>query len=359
MLQKLISILALTGITLTACAPAAATVPIDTPADNQSATTAATAAPPESTDTPEPEVVILGLSRVFSSLPLYIAIEEGYFAEQNIIVEVTEFESANVMLPVLAAGELDVATGSLNSSLFNLVAQEPGVKIAADKGYSDPEGCQTNAVIARRDLLESGAFEDAQRVLSLVYSLSLTSPTSYIVDSWLHENHGLTLEELNTNLLPQAAVIDAFNTGAIDVAVVVEPSLSQVLAATDTEIWLTYEGYLDQISSGLVMYGPGLVQDNRELGQRFMVGYLKGVRQYLQGPTDRNLEIAAEIFDFEADFLRGICWAAVRPDGRIDYAATLPWQEWELAAGRIDRIVTEAELWDPAFVEYAASMLGE
>jgi NitT/TauT family transport system substrate-binding protein len=217
----------------------------------------------------------------------------------------------------------------------------------------------SNAVIARRDLIQSGAFEDAERVLSLNYSLSPTTPTSYIMDSWLHEKHGLSLDQLNLNLLPQAALIDAFNTGAIDVAVVVEPTLSQILQATDTEIFISYEGYLDNISSGLIMYGPGLVEENRELGQRFMVAFLKGTRQYLEGPTDRNLEIAAEVFGFEPEFLRSICWQSMDPNGRIDYQATLPWQEWEVAAGRIERIVTEAELWDPAFVEFAVSVLGE
>ncbi|MBI3158386.1 MAG: ABC transporter substrate-binding protein [Chloroflexi bacterium] len=355
MVQRSIRWFLVCSVLLTACGGTATAT--SAPPAQAPATTVPAA--PEPTETPEPDVVILGISRAFTSLPLYIALEEGYFAEQNIIVEFTEFERTNDMLPLLATGDLDVATGSLNSSLFNLVAQEPGVKIAADKGKAVPGTCVSNAVIARRDLIESGAFEDAQRVLSLVYSLSPTTPTSYIMDSWLRQKHGLSLADLNFNLLPQAAVIDAFNTGAIDAAVVVEPTLSQVLQATDTEIFLSYEGYLDNISSGLVIYGTGLVVENREVGQRFMVAFLKGVRQYLEGPTDRNLEIASAVFGFEPEFLRTICWQSMDPNGRIDYTATLPWQEWEVAADRIDRIVTEAELWDPAFVEYAVSVLGE
>ena len=40
-----------------------------------------------------------------------------------------------------------------------------------------------------------------------------------------------------------------------------------------------------------VYYGPAILDKDPELGKRFMVGYLKGVKQYNEGKTERNLAI--------------------------------------------------------------------
>src|SRR4030043_1615975 len=45
----------------------------------------------------------------------YIAQEEGYFAEQGLDVEFVNFSSVTQALPLLVAGDLDVATGSIGA----------------------------------------------------------------------------------------------------------------------------------------------------------------------------------------------------------------------------------------------------
>ena len=49
-----------------------------------------------------------------------------------------------------------------------------------------------------------------------------------------------------------------------------------------------------------------------------MIAYLKGVRQYNQGKTDRNVEILAKYTEMKPEEVKQSCWIPMRSDGMID-----------------------------------------
>src|SRR5215210_7953934 len=107
------------GLLLAACGPSAR--PADSavagraasaPAEPVSAAVAPTAATPSlrPTEAPldPPTTVRAGLVGAVPNAGIYVAQERGYFREQGIEVEVTEFESATPLVPLLASGQVDV-----------------------------------------------------------------------------------------------------------------------------------------------------------------------------------------------------------------------------------------------------------
>ncbi|TAK11799.1 MAG: hypothetical protein EPO32_11055 [Anaerolineae bacterium] len=134
--------------------------------------------------------------------------------------------------------------------------------------------------------------------------------------------------------------------------------MTTILASTDTEVIIALEPYLSGLNYAVVVYGQQLIEENPDLGNRFMVAYLKGVRQYLEGPTERNLEIISAATGVDAETLAGICWPYMRPDGVINYAGSLDWQNWELANDRLEAIVPEEVYWNRSFVDAANEVLG-
>ena len=100
------------------------------------------------------ETVKLGDLAAISNAAVYIAVEKGFFKEQGINTEITNFASAAKQVPALVAGELEVSVGSASAGLFNAVAQQAPFRIVADKGQAR-EGHGFSLLTVRKDLLDS------------------------------------------------------------------------------------------------------------------------------------------------------------------------------------------------------------
>lgn len=187
---------------LAGCAPAAVSeteAPLAAPA---------TEAPPEPTAVPtqaEPDVVQVGFLPVLSMSPFFIAEAEGFFTEQNITYEWQSIETMADAVPLLAAGTLDVSAGSINSALINATAGGEAVAVVADKGYMNVGYCPSGAIIGCSEILTSGVLDSAETVRSLTYAGNTITTTAYVLDQWLNENYGLSINDINTARIPNAA----------------------------------------------------------------------------------------------------------------------------------------------------------
>ena len=101
------------------------------------------------------ETVKLGDLAAISNAAIYIAIEKGFFKEQGVNTEISNFASAAKMVPALVVGELEVSVGSASAGLFNAVAEKAPFRIVADKGQTR-EGYGFSLLAVRKDLVDSG-----------------------------------------------------------------------------------------------------------------------------------------------------------------------------------------------------------
>src|SRR5207244_12027578 len=108
-----------------------------------------------STDRYQMETVKLGDLAAISNAAVYIAVEKGFFKEQGVVTEISNFASAAKQVPALVAGELEVSVGSASAGLFNAVAQQAPFRIVADKGQAR-EGFGISHLTARTDPVDSG-----------------------------------------------------------------------------------------------------------------------------------------------------------------------------------------------------------
>ena len=98
------------------------------------------------------ETVKLGDLAAISNAAIYIAIEKGFFKEQGVNTEISNFASAAKMVPALVVGELEVSVGSASAGLFNAVAEKAPFRIVADKGQTR-EGYGFSLLAVRKDLV--------------------------------------------------------------------------------------------------------------------------------------------------------------------------------------------------------------
>lgn len=308
----------------------------------------------------QPVKLKVGTSVALTFAPFYIADAAGYFTEQALEVEFVQFATTREATAAIEQGQLDVLGGNASPAYFNSVGRGARLKLVADKGYVAPTGCTEYALLARKSLVDSKALDDPAKIRGLKGSVNTVDISGYLADKAL-ATKGLTLDDIQagTALLAEPVIIDGFAKGTLDLAVVNEPSVTRILEAGNAAIWFQAQALMPNFARGLVIYGPNLLDKNPDVGRRFMVAYLKGVKQFNEGKTDRNLDLLSKVTQLDREFLKRACWAPMRTDGKITTAPLFDFQAWAVKRKLVDSPVPdEKTLYDPAFVEYANKVLG-
>ncbi|HSQ93875.1 MAG TPA: hypothetical protein VLL74_06250, partial [Methanoregula sp.] len=167
----------------------------------------------------------------------------------------------------------------------------------------------------------------------------------------------LTETDIQFDDMPRSAIIIAFENRAVDAAFLMEPYLTQALKSNNSVMFLTGYDLTPNFSSPL-MYGPAFTDTNPELGRRFMVAYLEGVRQYNQGKTERNLQILSKYTQLDQDALNETCWVTVAENGEFPVQPVKEYIDWMYATKKISRTVDTDQLIDMSYARYASSVLG-
>ena len=288
--------------------------------------------------------------------PIIIAQEEGFFAEQGLEIEFIPAPRSAEAIAALLTGELDVHAGTFTSGLFNAMAQGERLKITANKGVFDPEGCTYQAYSVRKDLFDNGEVTSAEDLVGRRVSFKAEIYSGYILDAALSAS-GFTSADVEIHDLPGSAEFEALERGAVDAVYHGEPDVTRVSNMGLGVVLIRAEEVLPYASWGTLTFGPSLLEDNSEAGQRFMVAYLQGVRQYNEGKTERNLEIMAAASELDMEILEQSCWPPIVSDGQINVQSALDFQVWAQESGLLDSIATEEQFWDSQFIEYANEAL--
>jgi NitT/TauT family transport system substrate-binding protein len=308
---------------------------------------------------PEPEPVTLKvvLAPYMAYAPLFIAEEEGYFAEQKLQIEFVRLERAADAIPTLVDGKLDVMPAAIHLGLLNAMARGGGIKFVAGLSYISPTGCVSSALMARRALVAGGDLDSPAQLKGRRISLRSADVGGYLLEKLL-KTADLAPDHVEIVDIPSPTALEALERGTVDLVFTSEPWVTQILQAGHAVVWMPFQQVIPDFQASVIVYSPTLLEENPDVGKRFMVAYLKAVRQYNQGKTERNVEILAKYTELDPELLREVCWLSFRDDGQINVQSVLDFQAWAVEKGYLDSSVTEEQFWDPSFVEYANEILG-
>lgn len=294
--------------------------------------------------------VTLNVNPSITYAPLMIAKEEGFFAAEGIDAQLVTLES-NAALAALVAGKIDVLSSGVRSGLFNMILAGQPVQVVADKGHSAAT-CTSEAFVApvamAERIVERGLRGERVAVVR-------GGVAEYLVTRLL-ETRNVTIDDVVAIPMPQGTPVSSRE--AIEaVRFAGEPNLSLLLSEGATKIVATTEEVAPGHQSALLVYGERLLHDDPELGGRFMRAYLRGVRQFNAGKSERNVDIVSRFTRLPRETVRSACWIAIADHGRVDPAAVQPFLDWALAKQYLDGAITTAKWWNPSFVDQAARTL--
>jgi NitT/TauT family transport system substrate-binding protein len=287
-----------------------------------------------------------------SNGPLYIAEDEGFFAEQGIDVEFVKTANSAAALPLLVSGDVAASTGPLKIGLLNIVIKGQNVRIVADKGSVASGSCTVLAMMVRKDLFDKG-------IVTNVSDLKGRKIAGHDSDYDLFRSlavGNLTENDIETVDMDFPTTVSAFQNGAIDAGILTEPYVTQARNSGSAVVLVPAQDYMPGWPMPLY-YGPAILDKDPELGRRFMVAFLQGVKQYNEGKTDRNLAIMENYTHLDRDLLNQTCWWPVAADGNLSRQPVREYTDWMYANKMISQNLNDDQLFDMSYVAYANGVL--
>lgn len=230
---------------------------------------------PPAGDSPLP--VRVGVLRLASSAPIFIGIEQGFFAEEGIAVEPVWFDAAQPVAVATAADEIDVGASGLTAGLYNLAAGGKTPVLVADKGR-ETAAYSSNRLVVTRSQYDSGVRTVSDLAGRRIGNTQAGSSYQYMLGAML-EREGLSVNAVSyANLGKVGAIVAALRSGQIDGAILNEPHASRLLA-DDTVREITPVGAIVPAQVSAIFYSPAFAADN-ERAVAFMRGYIRACRYY-------------------------------------------------------------------------------
>jgi ABC-type nitrate/sulfonate/bicarbonate transport system substrate-binding protein len=225
-----------------------------------------------------------GTQRLSSDVVLFLAQERGYFAEQGLDVEFTDITNGGEAIPPLATGQLDVSVGAVNPGLFNAVQRGVDLKLVTTKGATGPDPSSPFAggisLVLGTEVAASGAIKDYADLRGRPIAISTRgSALEVILDKALRRG-GLTLDDVDVKTLGYPDMLPALANRQVDAAIELEPFIAQGAAKNLLVPWKNSVEIHPGQQAAAILYGPSILQMSGNAGDRFMVAYVKGLRDY-------------------------------------------------------------------------------
>ncbi len=325
---------------------------------------AAQAAPAVAASNAPAATVELGSIGLVADAGIFIAQERGYFAEQNLTVNIQTFAGIPEMVPLLATGRLDVGAGGLAAGIFNGIARDLQIVMTADKG-SQPPGNGANSLVVRQDLLDGGEVKTAADLKGRQVGADVAGTVNRYFYGKIMEREGLSIGDLELVELTFPDMIGALLNKRIDAALAPEPIPTIMESRGAGRRFITTDQVAPNSQPGVVFFSRQFAQDRAEVGKRWMVAYLKGVRDYNRALTQGG-QVRADVVQILTQYTslkdpavyEQMVWFGLNPDGTLFRDNILDVQDWLVNSGDVQRAVPWERLADTQFIEHAVQQLG-
>ena len=221
--------------------------------------------------------VSMALLRLTSSAPLFIAMDKGFFAEENLQVEPQWFDAAHPIAVATASSQVDVGATGITASLFNMAASGQKLAIVADKGR-EQKGYSSSALIVTADNYANGV-TSLEALKGKRIGITQKGSTFHYMIGRMLETKGMNLDDVQLIPLGKlSAVMAALESKQIDAAILNEPNISKVQRAGYGKMVVQVGDLIPYQTSG-VFYSPNFVK-NEAAAVAFMKAYKKAVNYY-------------------------------------------------------------------------------
>jgi NitT/TauT family transport system substrate-binding protein len=312
--------------------------------------------------------VRIGIARTMSDVGYYVADAMGFFRDEGIEVTMTPFNSAAQMMAPLGVGELDVGGGTVSAGFYNSVARGIGTKIVADQSSMKP-GYGYSSLVVRKDLIDSGRFKTLADLKGMKVAIGAPGTGTASALNETLKMGGLKYSDVEVVYLGFPEHLPALLNKGIDASMSNEPTMTlEIEQGAAVRIIGNDVSYPDQ-QTAVVFYSERFIKGRHDVAERFMRGYIRGVRLYndalkdgrLAGPSaGRIIPILTKYTSTKDEAMfRRIIPSAVNPDGGVNVTGLKRDLAFFRELGLIESKDVSADgVVDGSFVKAAVEKLG-
>jgi len=296
-----------------------------------------------------PTLVKVGIPAYYEGfLPLYTAIEKGYFEQEGLKVEVSTFNGGGAAGQAFVAGSIDMCLCSFDHVLKLQAKGQDAVAIGGIEEY--------NAYA----LVTKSADDAAKGVAGLRgKKIGITSPGSAtdIVVRYELKRAGIDVKDVTLVSMGSASAMKAgLEHGQIDAGMVIGGTLVDMLSQGGWHPIVDFrkQRYPLEVASAARAW----LKENGDVARRFLKALVQA-EAVLQKDPQTAYEITKTMFPkVEDKIVRGIAEAAIprlSPDGSIDRAGVQAITDQQVFAGTIPKAIPYENLVDLSFLPAGAA----
>ena len=267
-------------------------------------------------------------------------------------------------MAALTTGELDVGSGSISPGIYNAVAGGVNMRVVASKSRVGPQG--SGKYMVRRSLLDASQPLSIKDIKGRVVALNSAGGSSRLYLDGLLKKGGLKETDIVVRVMPFNDMVGALSQGTVDVAFLVQPFITIVeekgIGVGIADLWELFPGHM----TNNLFYSDTLMRNRPMVGEKFMVGFLKGQR-YFYDTIVKKKESLDSIVDIVAKYSRAgdkkllrisLNGTELTPNGEMDLKEIQDDQEWYFQKALIRTKIDVSKMVDLRFVQSALQTLG-
>ncbi|MGE5147759.1 MAG: ABC transporter substrate-binding protein [Candidatus Eiseniibacteriota bacterium] len=295
---------------------------------------------------------------IYSYLPLFLAVDKGYFKEQNIDVDVVTYGgSALSQIPMLARGDQDIAGMVTGPGFFNQKAEGFGVKLIASLAQAKKGWHDTMWMMVRKDVWDTGKIKTYADMKGHVIEGGPKGSPVYLTSTQAMVQGGLTTKDVTftERLRAVSDALPIFRNKAADIITMVEPICSRMVEEGIAVRWKPSYEVMPWFQESYLAANPKFLTEKRAVTKRFLLAYFKGLKEVTDGHGKWSPDMIASVVKWSKmpkNVIEGIPGPQnVSQMGLIDTNSIARQQEIWMKAGLVKEKTPIKELVDTSIVD--------
>lgn len=307
--------------------------------------------------------VEIGMLKLTSTAPLFIALEKGFFEEEGIDAKEVWFDAAQPIAVATTSGDVDVGATGITASLYNMVAGGEELFIVADKGREQKGYSSTAFLVPNDSDVEEIAQLEGKRI-----GITQTGSTYHYMAGQVLEKHGVALQDVE--LVPLNSIqglMESLESKQVDAVLLNEPNISVAVEEGYGKVITQIGDEIDYQTSG-IFFSKNFA-DNEEVAQRFLKAYIRATNYYYDAVLvkegdeiepgenyDEVIDIIAKYTDQEPDLIKkGLPY--MDRDGKLLDSDIQTQVDWYAKENLIDEAIDAGKIVNTELLEEALKSL--
>jgi NitT/TauT family transport system substrate-binding protein len=299
---------------------------------------------------------------IYSYLPFFLAIDKGYFKDEDLDIALSTYAGSVVtQLPLAVRGEIDILPTVASPALFNQVSEGFDLRIIASMVEAHQGWSDGTWIMVRKDLadqIKTLADMKGHRVDGIADG----SPSSFVLNQALAKAGLKRSDVVYSNRLPAPPDwIAGLKNKAVDVLPAAEPMATQIVVNDFGVRLASTKDIVPWFQESFLVSSAKYIANNRPAVVRFLKGYLRAAKEITEaGPTWKSeyLQTIARWSKIPEDVIRQIPGPSYYGQlGAINVDALARVQDYFAEIGQVRRKVDVSLIIDESAIDDARSRL--